>query len=132
MKEHDLYERAEQVEANGNSIAALLLICMKLESFGVGDLCTVVQSIFNEEEQDLTQKMFNSTDLWIQFDQERLPYIHEVLSHLTFTLKKRFAQFYGEEISKELRAYISGNPWSKMVEPRDVKPEFVAVAKFLL
>lgn len=65
VKEQELIESAEKMNVGGLSIVAFLIMSMKLENFGLGDIVAVVQNFFNDEELEITQKLFNSTELWI-------------------------------------------------------------------
>lgn len=54
------------------------------------------------------------------------------MAKLARTLRKKFCTSYNERLNFQIRKYFKGNAWADMsVEPRDIKSEFLEMAKIL-
>ena len=64
-------------------------------------------------------------------DIDLVPNIQDSMVKLGRLLRKRFSNFFEEKINYQIRKYFKLQIVGQMVEPRDIKGEFLEIAKLL-
>lgn len=123
MKEQEIMQEAEEIELDGQGLTACLQLVLWLEQQGVQEVMDVAQRVLAKSEEEV--------ESWQSFELETGTQLRFMMTGLSFGLRKRFVQSYGEKINSIFRQYLSAYDWLNLPEPSDCKEQFFFICQLL-
>jgi len=123
MKEQEIMQEAEEIQLDGQGLTACLQLVLWLEQQGVQEVMDVAQRVLAKSEEEV--------ESWQSFELETGTQLRFMMTGLSFGLRKRFVQSYGEKINSIFRQYLSAYDWLNLPEPSDCKEQFFFICQLL-
>jgi len=97
---------SKELELNGYGTLGLISICQKIEDQGMMKLVSILNDIVHAEETHGSDMLLGSTELWSNFEQEKVPLIKKDLSLLCNSIGRRFVLNYEFKVNEIFRDYF--------------------------